>query len=155
MKSWHRPLHLSRECFETNSGSFKKLCIKGKVVPKYASPDVGERCPVNILDIYLSKLPRKAFKCDLVYLTNSGSFKKQCIKGKVVPKYASPDVGERCPVNILDIYLSKLPRKAFECDLFYLRPLSQIPADSSSPWYVSVLVGRDSLQTQKHVQRSG
>ena len=48
----------------TNSGSFKKLHIKGKVVPIYASPHLGERCPVYVLDTYLSKLPQKAIECD-------------------------------------------------------------------------------------------
>ena len=80
--------------------------------------------------------------------TNDGSFKKLRLKRKVVPIYACPDIGERCPVKILDTYLSKLPRKAFECDLFYLRPLSQVPTDPSSPWYAAAPVGRDTLQNK-------
>ena len=55
--------------------------------------------------------------------------------------YACPEVGERCPVFILDTYLSKLPPKAHECDLSYLRPLSEAPTDASVPWYAAVPVG--------------
>ena len=32
--------------------------------------------------------------------------------------------------------------------MFYLHPLSQVPANPSSPWYTSVPVGRDSLQNK-------
>ena len=80
--------------------------------------------------------------------TNDGSFKKLRVKGKKVPIYACPDVGERCPVQILGKYLSKLPRKAIECDLFYVRPLTKVPADSCSPWFAAVPVGRDTLQNK-------
>ena len=41
------------------SGSFPGLRIIGKVIPIYACPEVGEKCPVYILDTYLSKLPPK------------------------------------------------------------------------------------------------
>ena len=70
------------------------------------------------------------------------------MKGKKVPIYACPDVGERCPVQILDKYLSKLPRKAIECDLFYVRPLMKVPTDPCSPWFAAVPVGRDTLQNK-------
>ena len=66
-------------------------------------------------------------------------------KSKVKPFRS--DIGERCPVYILDRYLSKLPRKANECDLFYLRPLPQVPTDPSAPWNVAP-VGRDTLQNK-------
>ena len=68
---------------------------------------------------------------------NSGSFKKMRVKGKVVPVYACRDAGSRCPIHILDAYLSKLPPKAYESDLFYLRPLAEIPTDTSKPWYAA------------------
>ena len=59
LKQNHDPDHYvyQENASKTNSGSFKKLRIKGKVVPIYACPDLGERCPVDILDTYLSKLP--------------------------------------------------------------------------------------------------
>ena len=80
--------------------------------------------------------------------TNSGSFRKLHVKGKIVPIYACPEAGERCPVNILDTYLSRLPSKAHESDLFYLRPLSEAPTDASAPWYAAVPVGKDTLQNK-------
>ena len=70
--------------------------------------------------------------CENVSKTNSGSFRKLHI----------------CPVYILDTYLSKLPPKAHESDLFYLRPLSEAPSDASAPWYAAVPVGKDTLQNK-------
>jgi hypothetical protein len=108
---------------------------------------------VEYRNLKLSQLKRNHNPDHYIYQenvskTNSSSFKKLRIKGKVVPIYASPDLGERYPVYILDTYLSKLPQKAIEGDLFYLRPLTQVPGDPSSPWYASVPVGRDSLQNK-------
>ena len=78
--------------------------------------------------------------------TNSGTFKKLHTKSKVVPVFACPEVGERCPVYLLDLYLSKLPTEAFEQDIFYLRPLENIPSDPEKPWYSSVPVGKNTLE---------
>ena len=80
--------------------------------------------------------------------TSDGSFKKLRVKSITIPIYACPEVGERCPVYILDRYLSKLPRKAIECDLIYLCTLPQVPTDPSAPWYAAALVGRDTLQNK-------
>ena len=77
--------------------------------------------------------------------TNNGSFKKLRIKGKVVPIYTCPDLGERYPVNILDTYLNKLPH---ENDIFYFHPLSQIPTDPTLPWYAPVPVGKETLKNK-------
>ena len=44
--------------------------------------------------------------------------------------YVCPEAKEKCPVSILDKYLSKLPKDAFEKDLFYVRPLSVMPTNS-------------------------
>ena len=62
-----------------------------------------------------------------------------------------PRVGERCPVNVLDKYISKLLPHALEHDLFYLRPLQVVPADPMAPWYAAVPVGRDTLQKRFHL----
>ena len=82
---------------------------------------------------------------------NNGSFKKIHVKKKVVPIYACPEVGERCPVNVLDKYISKLPPHASEKDLFYLCPLQVVPADPKAPWYAPVPVGRDTLQKKNSI----
>ena len=58
----------------------------------------------------------------------------------------APEVGERCAVYLLDLYLSKLPSEAFEQDIFYLRPLGNIPSDPAKPWYSSVPVGKNTLE---------
>ena len=76
--------------------------------------------------------------------TCNGSFKQLHVKSKVVPVFACPEAGEKCPVHILDLYLSKLPKEGTQ-DVFYLRPLEKIPLDPSLPWCASVPVGRDTL----------
>ena len=93
---------------------------------------------------------------EIVSKTNSGSFKKIHVKGKTVPIYVCPDLGERCPEYILDKYLSKLPQKAFECDLFYLCPLTQVPINPCSFTLVCCSTcgkRNSSKQTQKRVKK--
>ena len=60
---------------------------------------------------------------------------------KVVPAYAQPG-SKRCPVKILDKYLSKLPSGAV---LFYMQPLVSVPADPKKPWFKNVPVGINPL----------
>ena len=74
-----------------------------------------------------------------------GTFMEMHIQNKVVPIYSSPKAGERCHVHILDLYLSKLPKDAAEKDVFYLRPLSGVPANPTAPWFQSVPIGRNQL----------
>ena len=45
---------------------------------------------------------------------------------------------------IADLYISKLPRKAIEADLFYVRPLEKVQLESQT-WYTCVPVGRNKL----------
>ena len=85
----------------------------------------------------LSQVKRMSNSDQYVYHENvsknhNGSFKKIHVKKKAVPIHACPEVGERCPVNILDKYISKLPPYAFEHDTFYLRPLQAVPADPNA-----------------------
>ena len=65
------------------------------------------------------------------------------IANKVVPVYSSPEAHPRCLVYLLDLYLSKLPPKAIQLDLFYLRPKKS--AESGS-WYDCVAVGKEKLR---------
>ena len=76
---------------------------------------------------------------------HNGSFKNLHVKHKVVPLYACPEAGDRCPVRILDEYISKLPQDALAKDLFYVRPLEKLPSSLSAPWYSSVLIGKHTL----------
>ena len=59
-----------------------------------------------------------------------------------MPVYACPEAGKRCPVFILDKYISKLPQKAIDMDYFYARPLDRVPSDPHEPWYTAVAVGK-------------
>ena len=76
--------------------------------------------------------------------TSNGSFKQLHVKSKVVPVFACPEAGEKCSLYILDLYLNKLSKEGTQ-DVFYHRPLENIPLDPSLPWYASVPVGRDTL----------
>ena len=55
---------------------------------------------------------------------------KQLRVKNVVPLHPCPEAGERCPVFLLDKYISKLPVEAKEKDLFYVRPLEKIQLSS-------------------------
>ena len=57
-----------------------------------------------------------------------------------------PDLGDHCPVYILDKYISKLPPKAKEDDLFYVRPVEKNPVTTDAPWYSAVPIGKNTLQ---------
>ncbi len=57
---------------------------------------------------------------------------------------AVPEAGERCHCYLLDLYISKLPRKAIETDLFYVRPLENFQLKSQT-WYTCVPVGKNKL----------
>ena len=97
----------------------------------------------------LSQLQRDGEK--YVYYENvsknrNGSFKQLHIKSKVVPVFPCPEAGERCPVHLLDKYISKLPTAAKEMDLFYVRPLDKKPQDPNMPWYSAVPLGKHTLQ---------
>ena len=67
--------------------------------------------------------PDRYVYTELVSKTNSGMFKKLHVTSKVVPMFASAEAGERCLVQILDLYYSKLPPEAFENDVFLSGPL--------------------------------
>ena len=51
----------------------------------------------------------------------------------------------KCPVYLLDLYISKLPSKAVENDIFYARPLESAPIDPSAPWFAATPVGKHTL----------
>ena len=65
-----------------------------------------------------------------------------------MPIYSCPQAGDRCPVNLLDKHISKLPKEAKEKDLFYVRPLESIAesADMHEIWYSAVPIGKHTLQ---------
>ena len=50
------------------------------------------------------------------------------LEHKSVTTIANPSVGVPCHVYLLDKYISKSPFSAFEKDLFYCRPLDEVPS---------------------------
>ena len=62
--------------------------------------------------------------------------------------FACPQPGEHCPVHVLDLYFSKLPQEAFKQDILFVRPLENVSDDPTKPWYSSVLVGKNILDTK-------
>ena len=75
----------------------------------------------------------------------SGGFAQLSVEHKVVPVYASTAGPERCHIQILDLYLSKLPTEAIQANNFYVRPLRCVPKIASKPWFSAVPVGRNTL----------
>ena len=69
----------------------------------------------------------------------SGSYKDKT-PNKIVKHYADPALKERY-VFLLRLYFSKLPPKAFEKDMFYLKPKSSVSGDG----FDLVSVGRNTL----------
>ena len=113
----------------------KMLCLRGGVEHRA---------------LKLSQLQRRTQPDHYIYSENvsknrNGSFKQLHIKSKTVPVYACPEAGVKCPVYLLDLYISKFPLKAVENDLFYVRPLKDVPPDPSAPWYSAVPVGKHTL----------
>ena len=101
-------------------------------------------------NLQLSQLKRSEDK--YVYYENvsknrNGTFRQLRVKNKVVPLYACPELGNKCPVAMLDKYIAKLPPAAKEKDLFYCRPLEK-PKNPSKPWYSVTAVGKNALQSK-------
>ena len=74
-----------------------------------------------------------------------GGFSSLNSDNKVVKQYENLSGSGPCHVKILDIYLSKLPTKAKENDVFYLTPLPKRPPDGTKPWYTITPVGKNRL----------
>ncbi len=75
----------------------------------------------------MSKLLRLKDPDRYIYTENisknrAGGLAQLRLEHKQVPVYASSSAGERCHVRLLDLYLSKLPTSAKECDVFYCQP---------------------------------
>ena len=81
----------------------------------------------------------------------NGTFSQRYVPNKTVPVHANPMLKERCHVVVLDKYLTKIPKTAFEKDVFYLRPLPRVPTNQDLPWFTSSPIGRNELS--KMVQK--
>ena len=111
----------------------KMLCLRGGV----------EHRALKLSQLQQRTQPDHYIYSENVSKNRNGSFKQLHIKSKTVPVYACPEAGVKCPVYLL--YISKLPLKAVENDLFYVRPLEDVPPDPSAPWYSAVPVGKHTL----------
>ena len=98
----------------------------------------------------LSQLQRLKNPNRYVYVENSsknrpGGLNQMKLSHKSVTIVASDSSGDKCPVFILDMYISKLPAAAREKDLFYCRPLAVTPKGIDDSWYVAMPVGKNVL----------
>ena len=64
---------------------------------------------------------------------------------KSVTIVSNPAVGDKCPVFIIDLYISKLPQEAKQQDLFYCCPLPSVPDKCDDPWFIAVPVGKNTF----------
>ena len=66
---------------------------------------------------------------------------------KVVTQFAKPELGDKCHVFLLELYLSKLPNSAFQGDVFYMKPKPCVPYSPADPWYMNIAVGHNTLSS--------
>lgn len=64
---------------------------------------------------------------------------------KVVTQFAKPDMGDKCHVFLLELYVSKLPESALQRDIFYMKAKSCIPDSLGDPWYTDMPLGHNTL----------
>lgn len=83
------------------------------------------------------------YREDLCTKTNRGGIKHKKYSGKTVSVYPAHNT-DRCPVTILEFYMSKLPTMR-KCDDLYLRPLSNV-SFYSDVWFKDAPVGVNALQ---------
>ena len=74
----------------------------------------------------------------------SGSYKDKH-DNKVITHYGDKSLGERCYIFLLQTYLSRRPKCAFENDKFYWQPKQKTPLGDDSPWFAATPCGRNSL----------
>ena len=76
-----------------------------------------------------------------------GNFSSLNLQNKIVRQHQNTTNPERCHVQILDKYLSKIPKDTRAKDAFYLTPLLHKPKDPSKPWYTTTPIGRNRLNS--------
>ena len=81
------------------------------------------------------------YKEDLGLKTNKGGIKQRKVEPKDVFVYQLSST-DRCPARILNLYLSKLPKKR-TCEALYLQPCKKF---SPKRWYFNNPVGANTLR---------
>ena len=123
------PLALQRAVFYYNG---KNFCLRGGVEHR---------------ELKLSQLRRNSrgyTYTENVSKNRTGGISQFRLDNKSVFIPAVPEAGDRCHCSLLDKYISKLPAKAIEADLFYVRSLAKVTKDSPT-WYTSVPLGKNKL----------
>uniref|UniRef100_A0A1X7VAL7 ZMYM2-like/QRICH1 C-terminal domain-containing protein n=1 Tax=Amphimedon queenslandica TaxID=400682 RepID=A0A1X7VAL7_AMPQE len=131
--------------FQTTLDNLFKILRTGGVGSDY-SPTKG----ISLEDE--KKLQRKGNPDRYIYTKNSskneqGGLKQVRLDYKVVTVVANSKIGDRCPVYILHNYISKLPDKAQEMDLFYCRVYPKLPKNPNDPRYIAAPIGKKTLST--------
>ena len=85
--------------------------------------------------------------CEFGSKNRQGGLSSLNLQNKVVHQYKNTTGSGVCHVKILDKYLQVLPPEAGDKDVFYLTPLPKVPTDSSKPWFKTVPVGKNRLNT--------
>ena len=88
--------------------------------------------------------PPKYVYTELASKNRAGGLAQLRVKNKSVSIFAAPEAGDRCHVFLLDLYFSKLPKEAFERDIFYLQPISKV-CKPGQPWFTTTAVGKNTL----------
>ena len=76
---------------------------------------------------------------------HQGGFNSFNLKNKVVRQHESLTDTTRCHVHILDKYFAVVPREVKNDQVFYLKPLSEVPSDPTKPWFTKTPIGRNRL----------
>ena len=129
------PERLLRAVFYCNG---KNICLRG---------GKEHRC-LKISQFVRSQDP------DMYTYTENGSKNRsgglyECrVENKSVVLMATPAVGNRCYVHLLDKYLSKLHPKACELDCFYMQPLAaSVVSDPTKTWFSAQPCGENKLSS--------
>ena len=75
----------------------------------------------------------------------SGGLYQLKVENKCVPLMANAQLGTRCHVYLIDLYISKLPEKAREMDCFYMKPLGDHVVTTTKPWFSAQPYGENKL----------
>ena len=103
----------------------------------------------NFLDVPDPDSPDQMIRC--VEYTEHGSKNRPGSShqlnqdNKVVTQFAKPELGDKCHVYLLELYLSKLPDRAVQRDIFYMKAKNRIPDSPGDPWYMDIPMGHNTL----------
>jgi len=75
---------------------------------------------------------------------------------KIVTQFGKPELGDKCHVFSLELYLSKLPNSAFQNDVFYMEPKPSVSDSLADPWYMNLAIGHNTPSGMlKEIMKAG